>query len=140
MITAVDTNVLIDVFGNDVKYAEMSASALRKCILEGQLIVCDIVWAELRSCFLSKRMFEENINKLGIRYSTIEKEASSHAGELWIQYRKQGGKRTRIISDFLIAAHAKTQANRFLTRDRGFYRRYFAELEIVDPSLSKKIK
>jgi hypothetical protein len=27
-----------------------------------------------------------------------------------------------------------TKADRLLTRDRGFYRRYFADLAILDPS------
>jgi predicted nucleic acid-binding protein len=39
-----------------------------------------------------------------------------------------------MIADFLIGAHALHQANRLLTRDRGFYRDYFDGLEILDPS------
>jgi len=47
-----------------------------------------------------------------------------------------GGSRTRLIVDFLIGAHARERADRLLTRDRGFYRAYFDELEIVDPTQS----
>jgi predicted nucleic acid-binding protein len=41
-----------------------------------------------------------------------------------------------MIADFLIGAQALLQADRLLTRDRGFYRGYFDDLEIIDPSES----
>jgi len=39
--------------------------------------------------------------------------------------------REHIISDFLIGGHAKVHANRLITRDRGYYEKYFSGLEIM---------
>ena len=41
---------------------------------------------------------------------------------------------TSVLLDLLIGARAATQAERLLTRDRGFYRTYFARLSLIDPS------
>ena len=46
MIVAVDTNVLVDVFQNDPKYAADSARALRQHIALGRLVVCEVVYSE----------------------------------------------------------------------------------------------
>jgi predicted nucleic acid-binding protein len=56
------------------------------------------------------------------------------ASVAWRSYRQREGPRGRIVADFLIGAHSLAHADRLLTRDRGFYRRYFAQLAVVEPT------
>ena len=55
------------------------------------------------------------------------------AGRAWVEYRRGGGKRTRVGADMLIGAHALHHADELLTRDRGYYRRYFPSLQVRSP-------
>ena len=50
-------------------------------------------------------------------------------------YLDRGGKRGRVVSDFLNAAHAQLVADRLLARDRGNYRDYFKHLDLWDPAV-----
>lgn len=77
---------------------------------------------------------ETALSTLRVAYSPIAETAALATGRSWQEYRKGGGSRERVIADFLIGNHASVQADRLLTRDRGFYRRYFAGLAIIDPS------
>ena len=40
----------------------------------------------------------------------------------------------RPVADLLVGAHALLQADRLLTRDRGFYRDYFRGLKVIEPA------
>lgn len=134
MITAVDTNVLLDVFGADPKFGVRSAQALRECIAAGSVIACDIVWAETSASFTEPKAAEATLARLRVDFSPLDRSTSLAVGESWRTYRKGGGSRERVIADFMIGAHALANADRLLTRDRGFYRRYFEELRVLDPS------
>jgi predicted nucleic acid-binding protein len=134
VITAVDTNVLLDVFGGDAEFGRRSANALKRCIAEGSLLACDVVWAETGAWFPDAEAAENALSRLRVHYSPLAAPTALRAGLAWQAYRKAGGARERVIADFLIGAHAIAQADRLLTRDRGFYRSHFAELPIVDPS------
>ena len=134
MITAVDTNVLLDVFGADAKFGEASAEAVRQCLSEGALVACEAVWAETATAFQSSERFRRAMADLGVTFEPLSEAPAVKAAEGWRRYRGRGGRRTRIVSDFLIGAHALSAADRLLTRDRGFYRRYFAGLKVLDPS------
>ena len=58
MITAVDTSVLLDVFGASPLFGQGSAQALRRCLNEGALVACEAVWAETRVAFADRSRFE----------------------------------------------------------------------------------
>jgi hypothetical protein len=53
------------------------------------------------------------------------------AGLNWKKYRNSGGQRNRVLADFLIGANAQIHADRLLTRDRGFYKKYFKKLKLI---------
>lgn len=134
MITAVDTSVLLDVFGADPEFGECSAEAMRGCLAEGALIACDVVWAETAASFDTATAAEQALTGLRVGFSELDKTISLAVGQAWRAYRRAGGTRERVVADFLIGAHAATRADRLLTRDRGFYQSYFAALPILDPS------
>lgn len=134
MITAVDTNVLLDVFVADPAFGEASANLLRRCRAEGRLVACDVVWAEVGGTFPSTEDAQEALARLNVDFSPLGPEEALAAGTAWSRYRRRGGKRHRVIADFLIGAHAAAHSDRLLTRDRGFYRSYFEDLSVLDPS------
>ena len=134
MITAVDSSVLMDVFLADPVFGPASQRALRACLLEGRVIACEVVWAEVCALADGPSRVQEALTRLTIEFEPMTHEAASAAGALWRAWRESGGKRDRIVADFMIGAHAREQADRLVTRDRGFYRKWFEGLEIFDPS------
>jgi predicted nucleic acid-binding protein len=136
MITAVDTNILLDILVPNEDFYEASADALQHSAANGSLVIGDIVYAELCNFFDTQRECDAFLESIEIRVQASTREASFHASRAWRIYRQQGGKRTRILADFLIGAHAQKQATRLLSRDRGFYGKLFPSLELYDPSSS----
>ena len=135
MITAVDTNILLDIFGGDPEFGQPSAEALRRCIAEGAIVACEVVWAETAAFFPKESQCLKAMETLGVGFAPVLQEAAIKAGTAWRHYRENGGKRTRVAADFLIGAHAVSECDRLLTRDRGFYRSYFKGLRVLDPAV-----
>lgn len=132
MITAVDTNILIDVLEPDPEFGPSSREALRACLLEGQVVACGVVWAEVATAYGDKtEKLLEALASMGIIYSPMTQDAAQQAARCWAAYRESGGRRDRIAADFLVGGHAVQQADRLLTRDSGFFRGYFGPLEVM---------
>ena len=131
MITFVDTNILLDVFLPDPEFGKRSSSALEKAYSQGSLVINEIIYAELAPQFERQGLLDEVLGKLGIRTVVIDTETAFLAGRVWKEYPRSGGKRNRILADFLIGAHARLRADGLLTRDRGFYKKYFKGLTLL---------
>jgi predicted nucleic acid-binding protein len=134
MKTAADSSVLLDVFSADPVHGIRSREALRAAYDAGRLVACDVVWAEVRAHFERDADFDHAMTVLGVEFEPLAPEAARRAGELWRlrRGRSPGGAR-RVMADFLIGAHAATQAEALLTRDRGYYRSTFVGLKVIDP-------
>lgn len=135
MITAVDTNVIIDILAGDPRFGPSSAAALRSSLAAGSVIACEVVWAEAAAGYETPDAFVQAVGSLGIGFDAIAESTARAAGVVWRRYRRDGGTPGRLVSDALVGAHAVRQADRLLTRDRGFFRDYFEELAVLDPAV-----
>ena len=134
MISAIGTNVLLDILIPNEAFADAATSIIEDAANQGSLVVCDIVYAEICIQFPTRRECDHFFDSNEIRIESPDRAAHFLASRIWREYRSQGGKRNRILPDFLIGAHAQTQANRPISRDRGFYLILFPKLAIIDPA------
>jgi predicted nucleic acid-binding protein len=151
VITAVDTNVLLDILLPDPEYKDSSRAYLERGIKAGSLIICEIVYSELSTFFSKKKELDRFLEDINATLKPSTTDSLYRAGEAWKEYLKRRtpgiqcpacgnnmiincsecgnplGKR-HIISDFIIGAHASVLADNLITRDRGIYRTYFKNL------------
>jgi predicted nucleic acid-binding protein len=134
MISAVDSSVILDVLADSREFAAGSIAALQQAATQGRLIVCECVCAEVYPAIGDPDRFTEFLLEWQLQFVESTEETALRAGRMFASYLKRARGRGRVIADFLIAAHASVHADRLIARDRGYFRDYFRELSIVDPS------
>lgn len=132
MATAIDSSVLLDILLADSAHLKLSEAALRDATSRGALIICEVVLAEI-SPVLANASIQEFLSDWNIQFVPSSVTSATLAGEMFRTYLQRGGKRGRVVPDFLIAAHAQIHAGSLLARDRGYYRDYFHGLKLVEP-------
>ena len=135
MATAIDSSVLLDVLLNDPQHAKSSEAALHAESPNG-LVICEVVVAEIQPV-LGAASIHEFLSDWQITFVPSSVESAALAGQMFRTYLERGGKRGRVVPDFLIAAHAQLHADGLLARDRGYYRDYFHALKLIEPGKSK---
>ena len=155
MITAVDTNILLDVLVPGAPHGDASEQALTESLRAGATVISEAVYAELAAHFPAREELDRFLEDTGIRPHSSGAEALYLAGRAWheclsrrrdflacpscgasqdLRCARCGARllpRQHVVADFLIGAHATVHGDRLLTRDRGYYRTYFLGLQLA---------
>jgi predicted nucleic acid-binding protein len=134
-VIAVDSSVLVDVLAGDPRFGDVSLASLGEALAAGDVVICDAVVAEIHTLLAGSESTMEGLSSLGIRYLPTTEQAAVRAGHMQRRFRDRGGRRERVVADFLIGAHALLQCDALVTRDAGFFRDYFKGLKVIEPRL-----
>ena len=132
-MTLVDTNVLIDIISKDANWYGWSSDMMSLRSKQGELIVNDIVYAELSARFESEPLLEDALHDIDLVFERLPKRSLYFAGRAFAAYRAAGGPRMSILSNFFIGAHADLAGLAILTRDVRRYRTYFPDVTLIAP-------
>lgn len=130
---AIDSSVLIDVLIGDAHYADASEACVAEALAADDVVVSDAVVAEVQALLDTSVSLMDTLATLGIRHLPGTEQAAMRAGHMNRRFRARGGKRERVVADFLIGAHALLQCNGLITRDDAFFREYFKGLKLIVP-------
>lgn len=129
----IDTNVLIDVLGDDPTWADWSLGQLRAQAPVHELAINPVIYAELSLLFESVAATDDAISAMGLRFLELPPPALFLAGRAFVKYRRAGGARNNVLADFFIGAHAAVMGCDILTRDARRYRNYFPSVGLITP-------
>lgn len=129
--------------------------ALERARDQGDVVISEPVYSEIAAFFGSRTETDASLRDVGARLVRSTTDCLEKAGKAWKLYTErrlvglqcsQCGKHRRptcpdcgaalrsrqhMIADFIVGAHAMAHGGRLLTRDRGYYRTYFPDLELV---------
>jgi len=70
---------------------------------------------------------------MDVEVAELPRPALFLAGKAFVRYRREGGARQSVLSDFFIGAHAAVRDWPLLTRDVKRYRNYFPTVRLIAP-------
>ena len=129
----VDSNVILDVFLNDLKWADWSESKLEECSDYALLYINSIIYSEISVGFKLIEDLEKAIIKAGFKMLEIPKEALFLAGKAYLKYKRRRGVKRAPLPDFFIGAQAAVLHLNLLTRDVSRYQTYFPTVKLIAP-------
>jgi hypothetical protein len=139
MTTAIDTNVIIALWDRDDRVSAAAQSALDTALRRGALVVAAPVFAELLAAPGRDETFLDTFFRdTGITVDwNLDETVWRTAGQAFQKYaarrrRQHDSGPRRILTDFLIGAHALRRNCSLLTFDDRPYREAFPDLRIAE--------
>ncbi len=133
MTTLIDTNVLVDVAVRDPAWSDWSRRWLARAAMAGGTVVNPIVYSEFSFRYDTMEEVDRLLPQDVFRREDLPWHAAFLAARALRIYRSSGGRKARVLPDFLIGAHAAIRGYRLLTRDPAGYRRYFPTVDLITP-------
>ena len=129
----VDSNIILDVFLNDLQWADWSESKLEEYSDHSSLYINSIIYAEISIGFEFIEDLESAIGRAGFQLLEIPKEALFLAGKAYVTYKRRKGVKRAPLPDFFIGAQAAVLNLELLTRDVSRYQTYFPTVRLIGP-------
>jgi hypothetical protein len=133
-VILIDTNVLLDVVGGDPVWADWSRQKLNAAAAVDDMVINDIVYAELSAGYHRIEDLDEMLTKAAIGLAPMPRLALFLAGKAFRRYSEAGGGKTGVLPDFFIGAHAVISDAALITRDPRRYRSYFPGIALIAPN------
>lgn len=131
--TVVDTNVFLDLSGEDPVWYEWSSKRVAEAADQGALVINQVIYSELAGGYERREDLDAVLVRAGFRRENVPWDAAFLAGLAFRLYRRRRGARQTPLPDFYIGAHAAVRNYRLLTRDRGYYASYFPTVSVISP-------
>jgi predicted nucleic acid-binding protein len=89
MVSALDTNLLLDLLIPGAAHAADAQRRLDEAIALGALVICEVVYAELAAVFPDQADLDGFLDATGIRLEPAGRAALARAGLAWREYRRR---------------------------------------------------
>lgn len=129
----VDSNVLLDLMTEDIRWLGWSEKSLAEAADRYRLVINPIVYAEISVRFSRIEDLENVVPRSMFDREDVPYEAAFLAGKAFASHRARDGTKTSPLPDFFIGAHAAVAGHLLLTRDATRYRTYFPTLTLIAP-------
>ena len=129
-----DSNVLLDIFGEDPAWSSWSKHALRDALAIGAVGINPLIYAEISVRFEDRASLDAGLEELMLERLNLPYEAAFVAGRAFRRYRRAGGVRSSPLPDFFVGAHAEVADFTVLTRDVSRFRTYFPTVRLISPT------
>ncbi|OJF91441.1 type II toxin-antitoxin system VapC family toxin [Pararhizobium antarcticum] len=133
MTTLIDTNVLVDLAVRDEDWMEWSRTQLLLAMTRGNVVINQIIYSEFSYRYDDLDEVEALLPRSEFVRESLPWTAAFAAAYAFRRYRAAGGRRERMLPDFLIGAHAAIRGYPLVTRDPAGYRSYFPTVDLITP-------